>query len=194
MIDKIKPFDLPMHVQIDLVSGEYIPFADFYERRLDQFGHLFSDPAAINQILKTENPLVYDVRLRPFVTSLSDFTFSLVRIYPGKVGAEYYMTRGHYHQKPDQAEINLCLQGSGCLLLESGEGDCHAHWWSAGTLSHIPPGCAHRVVNTGLEPLVYACFYHLGAGHDYVAIEQRGFSYLVLEQDGKPALVPNPID
>jgi glucose-6-phosphate isomerase, archaeal len=192
-VDKIKPYDMPMRLQLDLATGELAPFADTYERHLSQLAGLFSDQQALQQILQEGDPLLYDVRTRPFVTSLSDFTFAVTRVYPGKVGQEYYMTKGHHHQLLDQPEIYFCLQGQGCLLLESGEGDFQVHWWTPGTLSHIPPGYAHRTVNTCDAPLVFASFYHLSAGHDYDSIARRGFAQIVVERSGRPTLIPNPL-
>jgi glucose-6-phosphate isomerase len=190
-MDKIKPFDLPLQLQLELENGSFTPFADFYERRLSQMSSLFSDQTAVAVALQSSDPLLYDVRSRPFVTSLSDLSFGITRIYPGKVGEEYYMTRGHYHILVEQPEIYLCLRGQGCLLLESGEGDFQAHWWVPGSLSHIPPGYAHRTVNVASEPLVFAAIYHLSAVHDYAGIAQHGFLHLVVERDGKPVLIPN---
>jgi glucose-6-phosphate isomerase len=61
-----------------------------------------------------------------------------------------------------------------------------------GSSTHIPPAYAHRVVNTGSQPLIFVSVYHQCAGHDYNAIEQRGFAQVVVDIDGKPALIPNP--
>jgi glucose-6-phosphate isomerase len=191
-MQKIIPYDLPLRVQIDFQSGEFSPSKDWFERRLSQLAESFHDQEAVAGILKSDDPLIYDVHYQPFITSLSDLVFGVTRIYPGKVGDEYHMTKGHFHLLPDEAEIYICFQGQGCLVMESAEGDFKAHWWSPGSLSHIPPGYAHRTVNVGAEPLIFGAVYHLRAGHDYASIAQRGFSHLVVEQDGKPALVPNP--
>jgi len=32
-------------------------------------------------------------------------------IYPGKVGDEFFMTKGHYHEERGTAEIYLCIAG-----------------------------------------------------------------------------------
>jgi glucose-6-phosphate isomerase len=192
-MEKVKPFDLPMRLQVDLASGEFAPFSDYYERRLSQLSSLFSDKQSLQHILQGSDPILYDVRIRPFVTSLSDFSLAVTRLYPGKVGEEYYLTKGHHHQLLEQPEIYFCLQGQGCLLLEGGEGDFQAHWWTSGALSHIPPGYAHRTVNTGGETLVFASFFHLSAGHDYTSVARRGFAKIVVERAGKPTLIPNPL-
>ena len=61
--------------------------------------------------------------------------------------------------------------------------------WRPGTITHIPPMWAHRVVNTGDDMLVFVASYHLSAGHDYAPIIERGFRKLVVERAGEPALV-----
>ncbi|MBP1694455.1 MAG: glucose-6-phosphate isomerase, archaeal [Chloroflexi bacterium] len=191
-LDKIKPYDQPVRLQLDLVSGSFSPFTEFYERRLSQLATLFHDQAAVQHMLAADDPLLFDVRSSPFVTSLSDFTFVITRIYPGLVGDEYFMTKGHFHLLLEMPEIYFCLRGQGYLLLESAEGDFHAQWLSPGTVSHIPPGYAHRTVNIGREPLIFSAVQHLKAGHDYGKIAQRGFSRLVIQRNGKPELVENP--
>ena len=99
------------------------------------------------------------------------------------------MTKGHFHERDDQPEIYFCVQGEGYLLLQTIDGEFRAERWSRGTISHIPPMWAHRVVNTGDELLVFVASYHLSAGHDYAPIIDKGFRKLVLERDGQPTLV-----
>jgi len=191
-MDKIKPYDQPMRLQVNLVSGDFSPFTDFYEHRLSQLAVLYHDQAAVHRMLAEGDPLLFDGRTSLFVTSLSDFTYVVTRIYPGQVGDEYFMTKGHFHLLLEMPEIYFCLRGQGCLLLESAEGDFHSQWLSPGTVSHIPPGYAHRAVNVGGELLIFSAVQHLKAGHDYGKIAQRGFSKLVVQRDGKPQLVNNP--
>ena len=191
-MDKIIPYDMPAHLQVDLNNGDFTHFADFFERRLSHLADLFSNQAAVEAELLQGDPLLYDVRRRPFITSLSDWVFAVTRIYPGTIGGEYFMTKGHFHLLLDQPEIYFCLQGRGCLLLETAEADFHAHWWTPGSVSHIPPGYAHRTVNIGNEPLVFTAIYRLAAGHDYAPIAQHGFTQLLVERNGEPELVPNP--
>ena len=42
---------------------------------------------------------------------------------PGKVGDEYFMTRGHIHKQADRPEIYYGQKGSGLMLMESPEGE-----------------------------------------------------------------------
>ena len=38
-------------------------------------------------------------------------------IHPGTIGDEYYMTKGHFHQKEDRGEFYWGIEGEGMLLL-----------------------------------------------------------------------------
>ncbi len=185
-------FPLPLSVQFDFARGSFTPFEHYSERRLSDLADLFHDQAAVRKALKRDDPLVYDWRAQPFVTSESDLTFGVTRIYPGQVGGEYFMTRGHFHVQRAMPEIYFCLQGQGMLLLESEAGAFQSVAWTPGTVSHIPPHTAHRVVNTGEAILVFAAVYHLSAGHDYQTVAKGGFAQIVVAREGKAVLVANP--
>jgi len=90
----------------------------------------------------------------------------VTRIFPGTVGNEYHMTKGHIHERNDQPEIYYCVHGEGFLLLDTLDGEFRAVPWKPGVITHIPPMWAHRVVNTGDDLLVFVAAYHLSAGHD----------------------------
>jgi glucose-6-phosphate isomerase len=47
-------------------------------------------------------------------------------------------------------------------------------------------------MNVGAEPLVYLGIYPSNAGHDYGAIAEKNFKMIVVERDGKPAMLPRP--
>jgi len=61
-----------------------------------------------------------------------------------------------------------------------------------GVCAFIPPGWAHRSVNTGSNPLVFAWFCQTTAGHDYGDIVTRGMRRYAVERDGHPTIVSNP--
>ena len=143
-------------------------------------------------MLAEADPLVYEIWYHPFETSKSDMALGVTRLLPGKVGDEYHMTKGHIHERDDQPEIYFCVQGEGYLLLQTIDGEFRAERWTAGTISHIPPMWAHRVVNTGDDMLVFVASYHLSAGHDYAPIIDKGFRKLLLEREGQPAFVESP--
>jgi glucose-6-phosphate isomerase len=57
---------------------------------------------------------------------------------------------------------------------------------------YVPPRWAHRSINTGTDDLITYFVYPGDAGHNYGTIETQGFCKLVVEQDGKPAIIDNP--
>ena len=113
-----------------------------------------------------------------------DVAFGVTTLYPGVVGSEFYMTKGHFHGVLETGEVYYALQGSGLLLTE----DRHRHTrWrplAPGRAAYAAKGFAHRMVNTGDEPLVCFFAYRADAGHDYKTIEQSGFRKLVLRTEG----------
>lgn len=184
--------DLPVSVQFDFATGIFSPHADISERRMSDLKEMFYDQAVVATAIARDNPMIYEIRYHPFLTSVSDMGLGVTRIFPGKVGDEYHMTKGHFHERPDQPEIYFCVRGEGYLLLETRAGEFEAVRWQPGTITHIPPQWAHRVVNTGADLLVFVASYHLAAGHDYAPILARGFAQVVVEREGAPVLIPNP--
>ena len=112
-------------------------------------------------------------------------------LYPGLVGDEYFLTRGHFHWDEDRPELELVIRGEGLLVLM----DCTGRTWTEemqpGAVLHVPPSVAHRVANTGSEPLIFVSFWDSETGHDYSVIAERGFGARVRRIDGVPTLVPN---
>ena len=190
-MNQTQPYDLPMSVQFDFEMGTLSQPQRRTERRVSDLAMMFSDKQAVEAAMAADDPLVYEILYQDFLTSVSDMALGVTRIFPGKVGDEYHMTKGHIHERKDQPEIYFCVRGEGYLLLDTLEGDFRAERWSPGTISHIPPFYAHRVANTGDENLVFVASYHLSAGHDYEAVAEHGFAKLVVERDGAPVLVPN---
>jgi glucose-6-phosphate isomerase len=182
----------PTSIQLDIHDGKFEPCLEFEQRKVSDLAKMFSDKAAIEDILRRGDRLVYEIRYYPFFTSNSDMALGTTIIFPGKVGNEYHMTKGHFHEREDQPEVYHCVQGEGVLQMMTREGEYVSAPWKADTITHIPPQYAHRVVNTGTFPLVFVAVFHVAAGHEYGPIEQRGFRYKVVEKDGKMAEVSNP--
>jgi glucose-6-phosphate isomerase len=105
------------------------------------------------------------------------------------VSGEFYMTRGHYHALRDRCEVYVGLTGSGLLLLANAEGAHRTVVMHRGSLSFIPGGWAHRVVNTGDAPLAFLAVYPADAGNDYETVRAQGFRVRVLRRADGPALV-----
>ena len=100
----------------------------------------------------------------------------------GKVGDEYFMTKGHFHTILDTGEVYYCLSGHGYMLLESPEGDWSLQEMTAGEAVYVPKRYAHRSINIGDTPLVTFFVFRGDAGHDYGTIETKGYRNLVVEK------------
>ena len=108
--------------------------------------------------------------------------FGTTKLYPGKVGDEYYMTKGHFHTILDTSEVYYCLSGQGGMLMETPEGEVDWKEMKPGDALYVPGRWAHRSVNTGSEPLVMFFVYRGDAGHDYGTIETKGYRKLLVEK------------
>jgi glucose-6-phosphate isomerase, archaeal len=108
---------------------------------------------------------------------------------PGMIGDEYFLTRGHFHAREDCAELELTISGIGILVLMTADRRTRTEPMRAGSVHHVPPSTAHRVANTGHEPLVFVSFWPSETGHDYRTIVERGFGARVRRIDGRPTVV-----
>lgn len=162
------------------------------KRYLSQMRGMFADGAAFDEALKGGDPLVYEFHEAGAPETEGDLAFGISITYPGKVGNEYYMTKGHFHTVLDTAEVYYTLAGEGYMLLESPEGDWSVQPLERGKMVYVPRRYAHRSINTGSSPLRTFFVFRADAGHDYGTIETKGYRNLVVEKDGKPAVIPNP--
>jgi glucose-6-phosphate isomerase len=163
------------------------------KRSLSQMRGMFSDEDAYEEALRTDDPLVYEFYELGAPETPGDLAFGTSITYPGMVGNEYYMTKGHFHTILETAEVYYTLSGEGFMLLENPEGDTSLKPLSPGSALYVPPRYAHRTINTGKVPLVTFFVFRGDAGHNYGAIETKGYRKLVLEgSDGKPQMADNP--
>ena len=166
---------------------------DHIVRRLTSMRGQFADQPAYEQLLSNEDMLLYEVYafIQPEVDGELDSGISI--IHPGKVGQEYFMTKGHFHSILDTAEVYYCMKGKGVMVMETPEGDWNVKDLNPGMLLYVPPRWAHRSVNTSdSEDLVIFYVYPAHAGHDYGTIETQGFRKLIVDQGSGPQIVDNP--
>lgn len=162
------------------------------KRSLSQMKDSYCDAAAAEAILAQGDPVIYEFYELEPPEKAGELAFGTSICYAGKVGNEYYMTKGHFHTILDTAEVYYCLSGKGAMLTESPEGDVVLHPLVPGQALYVPPRYAHRSINTGVEPLVTFFVFRADAGHDYGTIETKGYRKLLVEKDGQPTLVENP--
>jgi glucose-6-phosphate isomerase len=139
------------------------------------------------------DPLVYEFYEMGAPENAGDIAFGTSITYPGKVGNEYFMTKGHFHTILETAEMYYVLAGEGGVLLENPEGDTAFHPLLPGNALYVPPRYAHRSVNLGKVPLVTIFAFRANAGHNYGIIETQGFRKLIVEgSNGMYETVDNP--
>lgn len=115
--------------------------------------------------------------------------FGITYLYPGKVGDEYFMTKGHFHANIDRAEYYWGLSGEGMLLFMDEQRKVWAERMFPGSLHYIPGGIAHRVANVGNQQLSFAACWPSDAGHNYEEIAHHGFACRLVEKNGIPTLI-----
>jgi glucose-6-phosphate isomerase len=163
------------------------------QRRLSAMAAMYADEQAAQAMIEQEDVIAYEFFDMGVDVNSGDVAYGTSVTYPGKVGDEYFMTKGHFHTILDTAEIYYCLRGRGYLLMENPEGDWQAAALAPGTAVYVPRRYAHRSINvSATEPLITFFAFPGHAGHDYGTIETRGFRKLCVERDGIATFVDNP--
>jgi glucose-6-phosphate isomerase len=181
--DELRPFT----TLLDLASGTLDPEREVVERRLSDMRGMY-----LREYDGTDDPVVYGVYGIPVPATNANLLSSTTVIQPGRVGREYFMTKGHFHERRDRAEIYLGLSGEGLLVMATEDGRHAVEPIRRGMVNYVPGWWAHRSVNVGDEPLVFFAAYVGDAGHDYATIEERGFPVVVLAGEEGPEVVASP--
>jgi glucose-6-phosphate isomerase len=182
---------LPAGIFINGVTGEVPDANEHYIKTIGELRGLYRDVTAFDTYLRDcgDGPAYAVAGYRQ---TDSDIIFGTTTMQPGKIGDEYFMTRGHYHVRRDCGEVYYTQSGHGVLLLQTREGETREVTMAPGVCAFIPPDWAHRSVNTGPEPLVFAWFCQATAGHDYGDILSHGMRKLAVERADTLAIVANP--
>lgn len=181
---------------IDIMQrGKFVlsEYDNHIQRKLSAMEGQFLDQERYHEMMREKDIILYEVYevKRPEVGG--ELLHGLSIIHPGKVGGEYFMTKGHFHSVLETAEIYYCLQGEGYMVMETPEGDWAVEPLRPNAVLYVPPCWAHRSVNVSPNHDLVTFFVYPGnAGHDYGSIEQQGFRKLVMERDGEPCIVDNP--
>jgi len=182
----------PLTIYLDLVNG-LSDTEQSSKRYLSDMVNMYHDKSKTQEILKNENPLIYEFYEMEIPQTSGDIAFGTSIVYPGKVGNEYFMTKGHFHSIIDTAEVYYCLKGHGYLLMETLNGEWNIQEMTPGKAIYVPKKWAHRSINiSSSEELVTFFAFRADAGHDYKTIETKGCKKIIIEKDGKPAIIDNP--
>jgi len=181
--------DTPFGVDFDLVHG-IMKNPEVHTVRLasSMRGH-YKDERALEALIAAGDPVHYEVFEMKIPQEVGQLQFCISKTWPGNVGGECFMTKGHYHAVPGTAEVYLCLRGEGYMLMKLPDGKSACERFLPGRMVYVPPFWGHRTVNTGEEPLISFCVYPGEAGHNYGDIEKEGFPLRVFKRAGKVEIV-----
>ncbi|MGH8868614.1 MAG: glucose-6-phosphate isomerase family protein [Actinomycetes bacterium] len=168
----------PYRLTMDVTAGTIAPEGPTLVRRLSDLEGLFRDGPAWRSDVAAEDRVVYTVSSSPVPEADGEVAQSITTIVPGTCAGEFFMTKGHQHTD-HQGEVYLGLSGVGGLLLFDGE---RTEWvdMAEGVIGYVPPGWAHRSVNTGDQPYKFLAVYPGCAGHDYGWVLDHGMGRRVL--------------
>jgi glucose-6-phosphate isomerase len=164
----------PFSINFDLKNG-MSEDKKSTRRYLSNMKGMFADDAALDAAVKAQDAMIYEFYELGLPETSGNILFGTSIVYPGKVGNEYYMTKGHFHTILDTAEVYYCLSGKGYMLMENPEGDWDAQYMTPGKAVYVPQRYAHRSINVGSETMVTFFAFRADAGHDYGTIETKGY-------------------
>lgn len=164
-----------------------------YEKRLSELVGLYADSAAFDAALGRGDRVVYAVEdVRPS-SARGDLCFGVTHMQPGRVGDEYFMTRGHIHAVANRPETYRGELGRGVMLMESPDGEVVTLEVTPGATVYVPPFWIHRSVNVGEEPLVMSFVYPADSGQDYgIIARSNGMRQRVVADGAGWRTVENP--
>lgn len=182
----------PYTSKIMLPSGKMEPTVNHYIRRLSDMRGMFLDEEARKRMEIEEDRVLYEVYEQKNPEDTGELQFGTSIVHPGRVGDEYFMTKGHFHHVLNTSETYYCLEGNGYMMMEDAEGNWQADVLKPSVVLYVPPGWAHRSINVGGSALVTYFVYPGHAGHDYGTIEFMGFRKLMVEKDSQAQIINNP--
>lgn len=172
---------------VDVVRGELRGATGRYVKSLGDLAGLYEDGAAFAALLDRlgADTTAYEVTDYKPSLDAGDMIIGVTRMAPGKVGREYFLTRGHIHANPNRPEMYYGESGRGVMLLESPEGEVRTVEIGPRSLCYVPPYWIHRSVNVGSEDLVMTFAYPADSGQDYAIIEAAGGMRVRIVDDGQ---------
>ena len=179
-----------MKNKINLEKGILENYTDIVIRKASDMQGFYQDEETLHEMIQNGNPVIYEV-YAVVSEGEGELCYAVTVLHSGKVGNEYYMTKGHYHQKRDRAELYMGIRGHGILLMEN-EGEVQCKEMRRGDILYVPPYWAHRSINVGNNEFVFLSIYPGDAGHDYGTIVQNGFSKIVIAHGAEFSIEDNP--
>jgi glucose-6-phosphate isomerase, archaeal len=188
------PLIPPASLLVDPRTGVMGAATRHYQKRLADLAGLYADAPSFEALRRERgDEVVYEVYEFRASEAPGDLVVGTSVMKPGRVGAEYFLTRGHRHRLADRSEVYYCQAGSGVMLMEAPGGETRAVPLTRQSVVYVPPHWIHRSVNTGPDTLVTVFCYAADAGQDYEVIERAGGMRMRVVADGAGwKLVENP--
>lgn len=192
----VKPPTLtePVKLIIRPETGVLAGSNERYAKRVRELAGAYRDEAAFEALtVRRGDEVAYWVESNTTQRDSGGLITGLSALSPGRVGEEYFMTRGHLHARAECGETYLGVTGTGVMLLDSVDGRSRAIEISPGEAVYVPGGWVHRSVNVGEDLLVTLFCYPADAGQDYELIRRAGgMSQLVVASAAGWTTRPNP--
>lgn len=166
-----------------------------YLKRFADLAGIYQDEAAFGRVAAERGQEIsYEVYEHRPNEHAGDLIFGTSILQPGKVGAEFALTRGHIHARSDRPEIYQGLTGEGLMLMETPDGQTRTAPLRPGNVVYVPPFWIHRSVNVGATPLVTLFCYPADSGQDYDIIGRSNGMRTLIVGDGRGGWreAPNP--
>ena len=176
----------PRSCEVSVADGLLRGGDGHYRKTYDDLVGLYADSEAFDALLaERQGQVAYEVTSYTPGSAVSDLIMGVTRMDPGKVGNEYFLTRGHIHANGNRPEIYYGQSGRGVMQLESPEGQVRLIDIKSQSICYVPPYWIHRSVNVGDEDLVMMFAYPADSGQDYGIIERSGGMRVRVVDDGK---------
>ncbi len=176
----------PVSCQVDVTRGCLVGASNRYVKTLGDLRGLYEDAAAFKELVGRSgaDSVAYEVTDFKPSSAAGDMIFGVTRMLPGRVGREFFLTRGHIHANANRPEIYYGEAGRGVMLLESPEGEIRTIEIAPRTVCYVPPYWIHRSVNVGTQDLVMTFAYPADSGQDYSIIEDSAGMKARVVDDG----------
>ena len=179
---------MPWGVDIDLLSGVMGEPDRVLVRRASDMRGYYRDEDALEKIITDGDPVHYEVFEKIIPEQQGHLLLCISKLYPGVVGEEFFMTKGHYHTVLATAEVYLCIAGVGFMMMKTKEGQCTTEPMRRHRMVYVPPCWGHRSINAGNVPLISFCVYPGNAGHNYGDIASQGFPKRIFRDNGRTVI------
>lgn len=175
----------PCTFAVELDTGLMLGTGSRYQKRFRDLNGLYADSTTFDELVRSRgDEVVYEVTDHRPSSDPGDLITGVTRMSPGKVGQEYFMTRGHVHAIVDRPELYLGLKGHGLMVMESADGQSRIVEVNPFTACYVPPYWIHRSVNVGDQDLVMLFCYPADSGQDYDIIARSNGMRTRIVDDG----------